>query len=41
MFPELMASPFAGSIPLVMLFGGVLTAVIIVSDLFIRTIGRD
>lgn len=41
MFPELMASSFAGSIPFVMLFGGVLTAVMITSNLFIHTVGRD
>lgn len=36
MFPELMASEFASDIPLVMLFGGVLTTLIIVASLSVH-----
>lgn len=41
MFPELMASPFAGSVPLVMMFGSVLTAAAIITNLFIHTVGKE
>lgn len=41
LFPQLMASPFANEVPLVMLFGGVLTGVAIVLNLLIHTVGND
>lgn len=41
MFPELMASPFANEVPLVMFFGGLLTGVAIVLNLFIHTVGNE
>lgn len=41
LFPDLMASPFASSVPLVMLFGGVLTSAMIVSNLIIHGYGKE
>lgn len=41
LFPQLMASPFANEVPLVMLFGGLLTGVSIVLNLLIHTVGND
>lgn len=39
-FPELMASPFAVSVPIIMMWGGLLTALVIVSNLFIFSVGN-
>lgn len=39
-FPELMASPFAGTVPILMMFGGLLTTLVIVSNLFIFSVGN-
>lgn len=41
MFPELMASPFANDVPLVMFFGGLLTGIAVVLNLLIHTVGND
>lgn len=41
MFPELMASPFANEVPLVMLFGSVLTGLVIVLNIFIHNVGKE
>lgn len=40
MFPELMASPFANDVPLVMFFGGLLTGIAVVLNLLIHTAGN-
>lgn len=41
MFPELMASPFANEVPLIMLFGSVLTGLVIVLNIFIHNVGKE
>lgn len=41
LFPQLMASPFANEVPLVMFSGGVLTGLMIVLNLFIHTVGNE
>ena len=41
MFPELMASPFANDVPMVMFFGSVLTGLIVVLNILIFTAGKE
>lgn len=41
LFPQLMASPFANEVPLVMFFGGVLTGLMIVLNLLIHSVGNE
>lgn len=41
MFPDLMASPFANQVPLVMFFGAVLTGLAVVLNLLIYTFDKE
>jgi|AGFT01.1.fsa_nt_gi hypothetical protein len=39
-FPEIMASPYASTVPILMMFGGVLTALIIITNIIIFWAGK-
>lgn len=41
MFPELMASGFSSDVPLIMMFGGVLTTLMLVVTIVIHNIGKE
>ncbi|ATS93481.1 hypothetical protein P1A145kb_p081 [Pectobacterium phage DU_PP_I] len=40
-YPELMASPYAGAVPMIMMWGGALTGLMIVLTFIIQSTGKE